>query len=473
MKKYGRARTIALVAVVASALLSFMWLGNSNKNALTGNSAVATPAAANIPATFADIAQMLEPAVVNIFTTSVSEAGGDPYWRLFQGPGARKQQSLGSGFVVDPDGYILTNNHVVTGADTIKVQFADGKTYFAQMVGSDPKTDIALIKIKSGQKKFQSARLGDSDVLRVGDWVVAMGNPFGLSNTVTAGIVSAKGRFIGNTEYDNLIQTDASINPGNSGGPLVNLKGEVIGVNQSIFTRTGGNIGIGFAIPINLAKKVIPQLKERGKVTRAWLGVQIQNVTPELASSFDMDKSVGAIIAHIVPQSPADRAGLREEDIIIEIDGDEVKDHNELMRRISLSPVGSTVELTILRNGKQKNITVLLTQRPDDTDMMYSGTGTYGSATDKKLGIRVSNVPSEMASKLRISGGVLVTGIDSRGAAANGGIRKGDIILKINRYNIGSLSDFGKVSKKLKSGRIVRVHVQRDGARIFLAFSLP
>src|SRR5919106_4083836 len=287
---------------------------------------------------FISLAKRMRPIVVNISTTQMSEARGpqefgspfgeeDPFndfWRrFFGGPvprGPQRQRSLGSGFIIDGDGSIITNNHVVENAQKIVVKLADEQEYEAKVIGRDPKTDIAVIKIEA-KTKLTPANFGDSDGLEVGEWVMAIGNPFGLDSTVTSGIVSAKGRHIGQGPYDNFIQTDASINPGNSGGPLINLRGEVVGINTAIFSRTGGNLGIGFAIPINLAKELLPQLKSKGKVTRGWLGVVIQRVTPEIAEGLGMEKTRGALVATVIEGSPADRAGVKTGDVIIEYNG--------------------------------------------------------------------------------------------------------------------------------------------------------
>lgn len=438
---------------------------------ISPNSAHADAVPASVPETFADVASKIEPAVVNIYTTSVVEGSPDPFWRNFQQQQQRTQQSLGSGFVIDPEGDIITNAHVVEGADEIKVQFANQKTYIAKLVGSDSDTDIALIRVEANIK-FPSAPLGNSDALRVGDWVLAAGNPFGLSNTVTAGIVSAKGRFIGNTAYDNLIQTDASINPGNSGGPLVNIKGEVVGINQSIFSRSGGNIGIGFAIPINLIKPVIAQLKDKGTVTRAWLGVKMQHIDENLATSFGLEKPMGALVNQVVPGGPAEKAGVLEGDVIIAINDDEVEDQNELMRQVSLSPVGSQVKLTIVRDKKKLDLTVTLTERPDNTEVMASG-GRPGVLQDDKLGLAVSAIPPNEAARLGIPGGVLVVGVKRDGVAARGGVAKGDIILKINTLNVTNVGEYKNASMQLKRGVLVRMQVRRENAKLFLAFVMP
>ncbi len=482
MNVYRSTRWIAFAFLAITAVL---WLFCSKTQEKSGTAKAesvseaetSTSAPAGAPTSFADIAEKLQPAVANISTTSTAKGlRGLPrdFWHFFPMPPERKRQSLGSGFVIDGEGHILTNNHVVKNADKIKVQFADHISYTAEVVGTDPKTDIALIKVDPKENgDFQPAVLGDSDKLRVGDWVLAVGNPFGLSHTVTAGIVSAKGRFIGNTEYDNLIQTDASINPGNSGGPLVDIHGKVVGINSSIFTPSGGNVGIGFAIPINMAKKIVTQLKEKGKVERAWLGVLIQGIDPELAESFGLEKPEGALVAQVIEDSPADKAGLKEEDIITEVDGRKMQTHNELMRVISLSPVGKTIELTVIRDGKKKNIEVELTARPEDKELMASGRAPAGKAGSEELGIEVANVPPQMRKELGIEHGVVVTEIDPAGVAASGGIREGDVILKIKGEKVENTSDFKDYVKDLDSGDILRLQLQRGNARIFVAFRIP
>jgi len=472
------------IAFAFLAITAVLWLFCNKTQDKTGTAKAdtaseaqtAASAPSGIPTSFADIAERLEPTVANIFTTSTVKAlGGFPrdFWYFFPTPPERKQRSLGSGFVIDGEGHILTNNHVVEGADKIRVQFTDYISYTAELVGTDPETDIALIKVKPGEKEeLRPAELGDSDDLRVGDWVLAIGNPFGLSHTVTAGIVSAKGRFIGSTEYDNLIQTDASINPGNSGGPLVDMRGKVVGINSSIYTPSGGNVGIGFAIPINMAKKIVAQLKEKGKVQRAWLGVLIQGINPELAESFGLEKPEGALVTQVIPDSPAEKAGLKEEDIIIKVDGRKIENHNELMRVISLSPVGKAVELTIVRKGKEKKIKVTLAARPEDKALVASGTAP-GKAGSEKLGIEVSDPPLQTKKELGIDYGVVVTRIDPFGIAAAGGIREGDVILKVNGEKIKNTADFEKYLRDVDSGDIIRLQLQRKNARIYVAFRVP
>ena len=323
---------------------------------------------------FVTLAKRLRPVVVNISTTQVSEGGaqgfGSPFgeedplsefWkRFFGGPfprGPFRQRSLGSGFIIDRDGSILTNNHVVENAQKIVVKLADESEFEAKVIGKDAKTDLAVIKINT-KNNLSMATLGDSDRLEVGEWVLAIGNPFGLDNSVTSGIVSAKGRHIGAGPYDNFIQTDASINPGNSGGPLINLRGEVVGINTAIFSRTGGNIGIGFAIPINLVKELLPQLKGKGKVTRGYLGVLIQKVTPEIAESLGLDKAQGALVANVSKDGPAERAGVKVGDVIVEFDGKEIKESNDLPIIVARTPVDKKVRLKVLREKKDITLSV-------------------------------------------------------------------------------------------------------------------
>jgi serine protease Do len=326
------------------------------------------------PQSFADLAAKVNPAVVNIATTTTVRVPGNPF-RHFFGPNERgnpledffkrhfgdmpdrelKRSSLGSGFIIDKDGYIITNNHVVDGADDIKVRLADGREFKAKVVGRDPKTDIALIKILSLFKDLPVLQLGDSDKIRVGDWVLAAGNPFGLENTVTQGILSAKGRELGASPFDTFLQTDAPINPGNSGGPLVNVKGEVIGINTAIIAA---GQGIGFAIPINIAKKVVPVLKEKGKIIRGWLGVSIQSVTPEVATALGLKSAEGALVADIASGGPADKAGIKRGDIITAFDGNPIRKASDLSALVAQILPGKDVTVKIIRKDKEMTLTV-------------------------------------------------------------------------------------------------------------------
>jgi serine protease Do len=326
------------------------------------------------PDSFAAVVEAGKAAVVNIATIQAVPGrrppGADPmreFLERYFGEGVPREeprQSLGSGLIVEPEGFVLTNNHVIANARTITVRLSDEQEYEARVVGRDPQTDLALLRIQD-RRQFPAVKLGDSDRLRVGDWVLAIGNPFGLEQTVTAGIVSAKGRVIGAGPYDDFIQTDAPINPGNSGGPLFNTQGEVIGINSAIFSQTGGSVGIGFAIPINLAKELMPQLKTKGRVTRAWLGVGIAPVSPELAQTLGRAGRDGALIAEVVPNGPAARAGIRPGDLIVAFEGRPIRRADELPRTTARAPVGSDVELKLFRDGKELTVKARLGELPE------------------------------------------------------------------------------------------------------------
>src|SRR5512139_1531930 len=359
-----------------------------------------------VPANFSDLAEKVRSGVVNVqVVKKVKNIGfgfrhfgnpfgeknpfGDFFGPFSEGnpPGGFEQRGVGSGFVMNREGYILTNNHVVEDADQIKVKLANGKEYEGKVVGRDPKTDLALIKINASSD-LQPLTLGNSDDLKVGSWVVAVGSPFGLEQTVTAGIVSAKGRVIGSGPYDNFIQTDASINPGNSGGPLINTKGEVVGINTAILAE---GKGIGFAIPINMAKDIAPQLQEKGHVTRGWLGVSIQEMTPELAKSFGLNDKKGVLVAQVLPGSPAEKAGVEQGDVIMEFDGKAVAEAKDLPQIVASTPVGKSVNVKLMRNGKALDREVKVTAMEEKVDTSRT------AAHKKTLGISVQNLTPEMA----------------------------------------------------------------------------
>ena len=434
---------------------------------------------------FVDIAKTTMPAVVNISTTQkVSRRprrrqmpgpnpfGGndsfEEFFRRFFGdrPPPRQQRSLGSGFIISKDGYIVTNQHVIGDAEKITVRLSDEHELEAEVIGSDDKTDIALIKIDS-KEPLPEISLGSSADLQIGDWVIAIGNPFGLEQTVTAGIVSAKGRVIGAGPYDDFIQTDASINPGNSGGPLLNLQGEVVGINSAIFSQSGGNIGIGFAIPIDMAKSIIAQLKDSGKVTRGWLGVAIQTVTAELAKSFDLDEPMGALVAEVTEGGPAEKAGIQRGDIITHFKGEQVPKSHDLPAMVAQSPVGEKVQVSILRGGQEKTIPVTLGELPDQ--IARAGGREESEAS---WGMTVANISDEYIQRYRLPDdqkGIVVTEVEPGSPAEAAGIRPGDVVEEVNRQAVGSVSDFTTAVKKVKDAETLLLLARRGNFTSFFA----
>jgi serine protease Do len=428
---------------------------------------------------FSELAEEATPSVVNISTVKTVESGKrfsfnqkgfgdndnpmhDFFERFFGGEKQRKfkEKSLGSGFIIEKDGYIITNNHVIENADKIKVKLTTGKEFDAEIIGRDPNTDLALIKINPKLSKLRAVKLGDSEILKVGQWVVAIGNPFGLEHTVTAGIVSAKGRVIGSGPYDDFIQTDASINPGNSGGPLINVQGEVIGINTAI--NPAGQ-GIGFAIPINLAKGIIKQLKTDGKVTRGWLGVGIQDITDELAEYYGVKDKKGVLITKVFPGDPADEAGVQPQDIILELNGQTIESTRELTSIIANTDVKDTVRIKILRNGKQKTITVKIAERHDEKLSFYD---TQETEKADDLGILVAGLNPDTSYKFNTkeTQGVIVTSVQPGSKGENAGIRNGDIIKEINHQNITSVSDYKQAIEKVKKGDTVNIFMKRENS---------
>ena len=446
-----------------------------------------SPAAAKaVGPDFVDLVKKLKPTVVNISAakharqtqtqpqTRHPQANpfNDPFQDFFDQffnnqPRQREQRSLGSGFIISEDGYILTNNHVVAGMDDVKVRITipgDHNEYKAVVKGSDEKLDLALLKIEA-KEKLPFAPLGDSDRIEVGEWAMAIGNPFGLSQTVTAGIISAKGRVIGSGPYDDYIQTDASINPGNSGGPLFNLNGDVIGINTAIIAGGGG--GIGFAIPVNLAKGVVDQLRDKGKVTRGWMGVSVQPVTSELAKSFGLEAEKGALVADVTKDAPADKAGIRNGDIILEFNGKPINEMNELPKTVAGTTVGSKVPVKLFRDGKIETVTLTVEKLADGGDG-----DTVGVAGEERLGIVVKEVTKELAAKLglREATGVVVTEVKSGTPADTYGLTTGDLILEVNGVKIVTLADYNKVAAAVKKGSTVRIRLRRGNSLLYVAF---
>jgi serine protease Do len=433
------------------------------------------------PQSFADLAEKVKPAVVNISTETTVKMPGGPF-RHFFGPEGDpfrdffhdffgdiperefKQQSLGSGFIIDKDGFIITNNHVVEGADKIKVKLADGREFKAKVVGRDPKTDLALIKISSVFKNLPTISLGDSDKMRVGDWVLAIGNPFGLEHTVTQGIISATGRVIGSGPYDNFLQTDAPINPGNSGGPLVNLKGEVIGINSAI--NPAGQ-GIGFAIPSSMAKTIIPQIKEKGKVVRGWIGVSVQSITPEMAQAFGLKDTSGALVSEIVAGSPAESAGIKRGDVIVSFDGKGISKMSDLPRIVAETPVGKTVDIGIIREKKEVTLQIKIAELTEEK-LVYEG-----KQTEEMLGLSVDDITPRWRSRfgLREKTGVVVIEVLSGSAAENSGIEPGDIIKEVNRTSVRNLSEYKSAIGKAGNKAMLFL-ISRAGRTFFVTISV-
>lgn len=393
--------------------------------------------------------------------------GGDPFeqFRHFFGeiPHNFKQHGLGSGVIVSPDGYILTNNHVVGDATEIQVKLSDQREFKARVIGKDEKTDLALIKIDS-KDPLPCANLGNSDATQVGDWVIAIGNPFGFSLTVTSGIVSAKGRALGGN-YDNFIQTDASINPGNSGGPLFNTEGQVIGINTAIYSSTGSNAGIGFAIPIDLARDIMDQLKEHGRVIRGWLGVEIQQVTPDLAQSFGLNKPEGALVASVVEDGPAAAAGVKRGDIILKFNGLPVPDEHHLPEMVAQTPINKTVPLEVLRNGKQVDLDVKVGELKE-TKLASA----KSEESNDNWGLQVQALTPEIAQQLNLKSdkGVVVRGVTPDTPGADAGIQAGDVVLEVNHRKVESVEDFLNEAKAAKgSKKPALLLVQRGDATLY------
>ena len=447
----------------------------------TGSAPPPAPSMSAAPASFSDLAKKASPSVVNISVVKKAEGMGespqpfgsdDPFRDFFdrffrdQMPKDFKQQALGSGFILDKEGYILTNNHVVEGADEVKVKLADGKESKAKVIGRDPKTDLALIKIDADQS-LVPLPLGDSDKLEVGDWVVAIGNPFGLGNTVTAGIVSAKYRQIGMGSYDNFIQTDASINPGNSGGPLINTAGEAVGINSAIFSQSGGSIGIGFAIPVNMAKNLLPQLKE-GKVTRGWLGVMIQKITPDLKEKMNLKNEQGALVADVVPGGPADKAGIKRGDVILGFNGKEIKESSQLPYLVGSTPVGQVVKVDVIRTGEKQSFEVKIAELKEEKMAQAVG------QEKPVLGMTVHEITPEIAKNLGLKekSGVVILRIKDYSPAAEAGLRPGDVILEMDNMAIPNIDTFNKKIQEYKKGAAVLLLVKRQDSTLFLTLKV-
>ncbi|HET9551585.1 MAG TPA: trypsin-like peptidase domain-containing protein [Anaeromyxobacteraceae bacterium] len=457
--------------------------------------AAATAPAAEVPVgtSLAPLIERLKPAVVNISTTTSTKnphpgrrgRGTDPFERFFgqpmpDMPEEFKGQSLGSGFILNAEGYILTNNHVVKDATDIRVTLGDNTEYAAKVIGKDPVTDVALIKLASPPKGLPTVVLGDSDALRQGDFVLALGSPFGLRGTATLGIVSAKHRGGvnpgGSGTYDDFIQTDAAINPGNSGGPLFNLKGEVVGINTAIVSPQIGQ-GIGFAVPISLAKSLLPQLQARGKVTRGYLGVQVSPLTPDLRQAFGLAAGTqGALVQQVMPKTPAAKAGLQPGDVVTTLNGAPIDDAGALTRGVALVPPGEKVTLGVLRNGKAQSFSFVVAQRPEE-DQLASGEPAAeegeaaADAKSPKLGVRLQALTPDLAKELGVQGdqGVLVADVVEGGPAERAGVARGDVIIEANRQPVSKPADLSAIVSKLKDGDLLLLRVRRGDGAAFVA----
>jgi len=432
------------------------------------------------PKSFSQLAEMASPAVVNIRIVKTIKGGG-PVFRHFQrdprGPESPfkdfferffgedmqrefKQPSVGSGFIIDKEGYVVTNNHVIEDADQIRVKLGDDNEFDAEVVGRDPNTDLALLKVKA-DKDLPFIKMGDSDKLKIGQWVVAIGSPFGLERTVTAGIVSAKGRVIGSGPYDDFIQTDASINPGNSGGPLLNMEGEVIGINTAIIAS---GTGIGFAIPSTMASGIIAQLKSEGEVTRGWLGVAIQDLTTEMAEYYGLKDRKGVLVADVFKGDPADKAGIQAKDIILAVNGQKIETSRQLTGMIASLKVGEIAHVEVFRDGKIKDYAIKLAKR-DDKRVASRSTPEQPEA-EAELGIRVADLTAELSQQFNIDDmtGVVVIGVASDSKGSEAGVQMGDIIKEINHQVVESVKDYNTAVQKLKSGEDVNLFIWRRNA---------
>ncbi|HTB21169.1 MAG TPA: Do family serine endopeptidase [bacterium] len=435
---------------------------------------------------FRDVARAVRPAVVNLSVVKNVQAQMDPFMNQFFGrffdqtqpnPQSQwfKQSSLGSGVIVDAkDGYVLTNNHVVDGADAITVKLADKRELPGVVVGRDPKTDLAVVRIKDASN-LTEAPFGDSDAIEVGDWVLAVGSPFGLEQTVSHGIISAKGRVIGDGPYDDFLQTDAPINPGNSGGPLVDLSGAVIGINTAISTQSGGSEGVGFAIPSNLARQIYRELVAKGKVVRGWLGVSIQDLDASLAARFGLAKDAqGVLVADVMDQGPAKDAGLESGDVILAIDGKTVEGVSELQREVAAAPVGGEVQLKVWRDARARLIKVKVGDMGRfDNDSDEGQAAADDSASTPRLGLQVRALADDEVQQNDGEAGVVVTQVDAGSPAEDAGIQAGDVIVELGRSHVASPGQLEGLVRRLKAGDGVVLRVRRNGRSLYLTLQVP
>ncbi len=492
-------QTIGSAVAVAALSALLIWGGQSlsSSHASSQAASTATPVSLTAPPSngFTEVAKAVTPAVVNITTVTVEKVSdsrgvpdelrermeeffggpGGPFgprgFRGPQGPGEPREHrggGQGSGVIVSPDGYILTNNHVIDGARTVTITLPDKREFTGKIVGADPKTDLAVVKI-DGQN-LPTVSWGDATKLQVGEYVLAVGNPFGLNSTVTLGIVSALGRGrMGITQYEDFIQTDAAINPGNSGGALVNTKGELVGINTAIFSQTGGYQGVGFAVPTSMSKPIYESLVKNGKVVRGFLGVSIQDLNKDLAISFGIKDAKGALVSDVKDDSPAGQGGLKQGDIITTYQGSPVEDAVALQRQVTKTSVGTKVTIRVIRDGHAKDLTVTIDEQPDSTKIAKAETGETEYAF---AGVAVQELDRNTAKELGVKGkmqGVVVTSVEPDSGAEKAGVMRGDVIREINRQPVKSIKDFEKVSSGLKKGENVLILIDRRGNSLFLS----
>lgn len=438
---------------------------------------------------FSNIVKVISPLVVNISTTKKSLGKETPpfshffdspfqdFFEPFNMPKKWKEESLlGSGVLVSQDGYIITNNHVVERADEIKVTLYDQQTYKGKIIGTDPKTDIAVIKISADN--LPSIKWGDSDSLQVGEFVLAFGNPFSLGHTVTMGIVSALGRAnVGIADYEDFIQTDAAINPGNSGGPLVNIKGELVGINTAIFSKTGGYQGIGFAVPSNMARSVMTQLINEGKVTRGWLGVTIQNLTPELSKEFGLKRATGALVTDIFDNSPAEKSGLKRGDVVIEVNSKKINNVENLRNIVSQSKIGKKIKITALRDNKKIVFHAIISEFPQDIalTMPKDNTKQIPEEENELAGFNVMDLTRDIAKQLGLSrneSGIVIVKVDPYSPAGDAKLKKGDVIQEINKKRIKNLNDFNKITPHIRKGDTLLLFINRGGNKFYVTLKV-
>ncbi len=474
-----RSARLAGVLTLGLALgLTGGWLASSHAQAPHPSPRPAAAAATANTGSFAKLAEAVKPAVINVSSqsrsggrTSLEEHFGEDFYNRFFGnaPERMPRRGLGSGVIIDPSGIALTNAHVVDGATSIEVVTVDGAKHKAKVVGLDKKTDLAVLQLDGGTRSFPFVALGDSDEAQVGDWVIAVGSPFGLQATVTSGIISAKARQIGAGPYDDFIQTDAAINPGNSGGPLLNMRGEVVGINTAIVR---GGSGIGFAIPSNLAKRVASELRTSGKVTRGWLGVSLQPLTSDLATSFGVKDGKGGLVSDVAPDGPAARGGLRSGDVIVQFNGRPVEDPSALARAVAVAKPGESAKLTVWRDRQQQTLEVKLGELPGER-MAATAEPRDGRASTSSLGLTVQPVTPEIARELELKQpvGVVVSRVDPSGPADSAGMQRGDVITEVDRKPVKSVEDFEKLTSQ--PGRQVLLKLQRAGGALYIALAPP